>query len=153
VQNLAKQFDVGNPVVYVALAASVAFLTRLLLVALRGFSLAHGYLLAQTTHSNFWLVYRTMVWRSFRGWHHPPNKEYSDYWYTYLIGLFELIAYPILIRMEAWEVIGAWIGLRVLSQWGIWQVNRAVFNLFLIGTLTNLGFAYFWLSPLVTIRS
>ncbi len=91
-------------------------------------------------------MYFTMVWRSIFGLRTP-----SDYGYTFILGTLELSAYPILIAINAWTVIGAWIGLKALAQWKVWGSDRATFNLFLIGNAINVLIAFFVLTQFVTV--
>lgn len=58
-----------------------------------------------------------------------------DYFTTFIIGSFELAAYPVLMATGAWTVIGAWMGLKTAAQWREWSRDRTVFHMFLIGNL------------------
>jgi len=69
--------------------------------------------------------------RDFGGWH--PDEAQRDYWHPSILGGLELLAYPILLNMQHWEVIGAWIGLKTVAKWGEWTTNRGSYNRFLIG--------------------
>jgi hypothetical protein len=65
---------------------------------------------------------------------HPNDKGlYSDYWFTLFLGLIELMSFPVLMKMGAWNVIGAWIGSKTVAQWKRWTENRVSFNGYLIG--------------------
>lgn len=50
-----------------------------------------------------------------------------------IIGTFELMAYPILMKLQAWTIIGAWLGFKTVGQWEAWKEERAQYNQFLIG--------------------
>lgn len=58
----------------------------------------------------------------------------SDFMFNFIIGTIELAVFPVLIKVNALEVIGAWIALKTLPQWNAWKGQRHVFNRFLIGT-------------------
>ena len=55
------------------------------------------------------------------------------------------------MSIQAWVVIGAWIGVKTVAQWTVWKDDRAVFNLFLIGNLLVIGASVLFLSPYVTV--
>ncbi len=61
----------------------------------------------------------------------------------FLLGCIEVFCFSFLIAAEAWTFIGAWLGFKVLAQWGHWGTNRRVFNRFLLGTaMTLMASAY-----------
>jgi len=65
-----------------------------------------------------------------------------DYGHPWLIGVFELFAFPYLLAGNMLNFIGAWIGLKTIAQWKRWQDDRVIFNLFLIGQALVLGLSY-----------
>jgi hypothetical protein len=75
----------------------------------------------------FWIDYR----RDFLGFH--PDKNRADYWFPSILGLLELISYPVLMVTGAWTVIGAWIGFKTFAQLEAWKKDRNSFNRYLIG--------------------
>jgi hypothetical protein len=97
--------------------------------------------------------YFRIVRKTFRGFQRPDNPEaksiHVNYWYNSILGGMELSVYPVLMAIGAWEVIGVWVGFKTVAQWHVWQVDRAVFNLFLIGNAINVGTAWWFLLPLV----
>lgn len=97
------------------------------------------------------ISYFKAVWQIVRGISPKHSPVGSDYWYTFLIGLFELAVYPVLIACEAWAILGAWMGLKTVAQWGVWANDRSTFNLFLIGNLMVLMAAFFVLLPFVDV--
>lgn len=73
----------------------------------------------------------------------PGNGvEGGDYWTPYLLGVIELIAYPLLIATSEWQIIGAWFTLKTVAQYGHWNRSRSTFNRFLIGNALVVIFAY-----------
>ncbi len=84
---------------------------------------------------NFWARF----WKSFGGFHNDPDD--ADYWYNWIIGLFELAGYAVFIATNSWAPIAAWIGLKAVAQWDLWRSHRKRFNLFLIGNLLVLAAA------------
>jgi len=46
------------------------------------------------------------------------------------------------MRLEAWPVIGAWLGFKTVAKWRKWTEGRAEYNLFLIGNALVLFAAY-----------
>jgi hypothetical protein len=65
-----------------------------------------------------------------------------DLWYNTIIGTFELAIFPFLMKANAWEAIGAWIGLKALSQWEVWSKRRLIFNRFLIANILLLVLSF-----------
>jgi len=75
----------------------------------------------------------------------------SDHLSAFVLGLLELAAYPVLIMAGHWEVIGGWITLKTAAQWSVWQKDRGVFNLFLVGTAVNVVVAQAALTRFVAL--
>lgn len=91
-----------------------------------------------------------LAWKSFAGFH-GGSKDHSDYWFPAILGAFELGAYPVLMVTNGWTAIGAWIGLKTIPQWSVWDKNRAAFNRFLIGNALTLVVSILALAPFVTV--
>ncbi len=68
-----------------------------------------------------------------------PNP---DFWYNTILGTFELLAFPILMKTNSWEAIGAWIGFKAIAQWSTWTKDRLVFNRFLIANVIVLTVSF-----------
>lgn len=71
-----------------------------------------------------------------------PKEILPDYWHPFWLGFLELCAFPYFILGGKPDYIGAWIALKTLAQWKVWQNDRTVFNLFLIGQALVLIFSY-----------
>jgi|GEM_PF-3456346 len=109
----------------------------------------HAVLRAWKMHHEQEVIGRISFWkfvgRNISGIHPIKRKEngeiasprWSDYWYTFILGSLEILAYPILLVTGNWGAVGAWIGFKALAQWKVWPTDRAVFNLFLIGNGLN----------------
>jgi hypothetical protein len=153
----ATKFSISNPALYIAAVLGGALLLRLLLAMLAGIMHNHR-------AGGDWGYYSSVVRQNLRGTRPRPDadekskiegqipdwQKFSDYWYPFIIGAFELLFYPVLMVTGSWAAIGGWIALKTISQWGVWSTDRAVFNLFLIGTLANLSIAFFFLTRFVT---
>lgn len=72
-----------------------------------------------------------------------PNNNRNDLFYNFLLGFFELLIYPILIKSSNIEIIGAWLGFKALAQWGRWNKERLIYNRFLIANLLIVVISYF----------
>lgn len=96
------------------------------------------------------LTYRSAVCRGFMGLSLKEGGPH-EYWYVFILGSFEMAAYPVLIATNFWTAVGAWIGLKTVAQWSTWTTDRTVFNLFLVGNLLVLASAYAFLAPLVEV--
>ncbi len=76
------------------------------------------------------------------------RRSIDDYWLSTLMGIVELYVYPCLMIVDKWSVIGAWIGIKTASAWGMWQKTRTVYSRFLFGNLLALAVS-FWLIQFV----
>jgi hypothetical protein len=56
-----------------------------------------------------------------------------DYWLPFILGSFELTAYPYFIARGDWKVIGGWIALKTAAQWGQWSRSRSHYQRLLFG--------------------
>jgi hypothetical protein len=70
---------------------------------------------------------------------YQESPQSPDYWLNTVLGLLELVAFPILMAAGAWVPVGAWITLKTVAQWDVWKKNRTTFNRFLIGNALVLG--------------
>ena len=114
--------------------ASVAII-RLFISLLKAKSLSNERNLSYINNSYgelFWFFFSSL----------KRDKDISDCWLPIIIGLFELIAFPILISLNGWTFIGAWIGLKTVSLFGRWQKYRTAFNFFLLGNILSIVFSF-----------
>jgi hypothetical protein len=148
--NLVNGWVIHDPRKYFALVCFFAVIVRLLMSLLRAAEPNPP----KPLPPSFW---RRMCW-FFRGFYTFPSQHAAgtpkdwetDYWHPdylhpFVLGLLELSAYPVLMTAGAWNVIGAWYGLKTLSQWQQWKSSRASFNRFLIGNALVLMVG-FWLA-------
>ena len=85
---------------------------------------------------NWWV---SRIWIGFA---RKEGRYEPNFWYTALIGTAELAAYPVQMQTGSFTAIGAWIGLKTIAQWKVWQTDRSTFNLFLIGNILTLAGGY-----------
>lgn len=71
------------------------------------------------------------------------DPRINDYWLPAFIGTTELLVFPFLLHPQRLYVIGAWIGIKVASSWGVWARRRSALNRFLLANILVLGFSYF----------
>ncbi|MBN2483911.1 MAG: hypothetical protein JXD21_06910 [Candidatus Omnitrophica bacterium] len=71
------------------------------------------------------------------------DRGFTDYYLPTMIGLFELIVFPILISLDKWDFIAYWLGLKTAGHWGEWHRTRTTYNRFLLGSVFNLICSYF----------
>jgi hypothetical protein len=88
--------------------------------------------------------------RDFFGAH--PEASQRDWLQPAIMGLLELVAYPVLLSVGRWDAIGAWLALKTAAKWGEWTSQRESYNRFLIGNalVVILAFALFkcpWFFP------
>jgi len=60
------------------------------------------------------------------------KEKHPDLWYSTILGTIESFVFPVLMKAELFSAIGAWIALKTVSQWKLWDENRSVFGRFLI---------------------
>ena len=80
------------------------------------------------------------------------SGRHVDLWLPFVIGFAELCAYPILMRSQQFQVIGAWLAIRTAGSWRGWASHRTSYYRFLLGNLLNLAISYLFLATYVTIR-
>lgn len=80
------------------------------------------------------------------------QKEHADLWLPFIIGFAELFSYPVLIKLEAYEIIGWWLLLKTAGQWSGWTHSRTSFNRFLLANICNIAISYGVLSWFVHAR-
>jgi hypothetical protein len=110
---------------YIVLAIMLQLSVRVLISALGAVELRH----IDPKERSFWIHF----WRCWKGVHPNDDGLYSDYWFASILGLIELLSYPVLMKVGAWSVIGAWLGFKTVAQWRRWTENRVSFNRYLIG--------------------
>ncbi len=62
-------------------------------------------------------------------------KEHSDLWLPTALGFLELAIYPILLSLQYYAVIGAWVGIKTAGSWMGYSKSRTSFNRFLLFTV------------------
>lgn len=141
-EDLAAKWAIDDPWQYLAWVIVGSISIRAFHSVLRALKIAHD--------MNRWRAFLAAVWWSFRGFQPKDSPVASEYGYAFILGSLELAAYPILMAANAWTAIGAWIGLKTISQWKAWTDDRSTFNLFLIGNVVVLMVALA-LEPMVRI--
>jgi hypothetical protein len=104
---------------YVMVGIGLALLVRVLMVLLRAFE--------KRPDQRYWRIVGIL----FLG--KQSGSLVPDYWHPFILGLLELLAYPVLMVADRWEFIGAWMAFKTLAQWKTGQEGRVPFNRFLIG--------------------
>ncbi len=156
ISELSVNWHVVEPVRFWTTAILYGLIIRIIMSALQAVKSAHEEDGQLWTFCRFW-------WYGFRGYHprvdiHKTQgseikklKNSSNYWFTFVLGLFELSSYSVCIAIKAWPAIGAWFTLKTLSQWDIWKDDRAIFNLFLIGNILVFSVSYFVLVRFISL--
>jgi hypothetical protein len=127
-------------VVYVGLCIVITLVIRAVQSLFKAWALKHNdvpteYQLDPRERS-YWTLYR----QHFFGFSLGKN---SDLWLPTLIGLAELIAYPVLLAVGQTVIIGAWIAFKTAGAWTGWRTSGTAFNRFLLFSLLNVIVAYF----------
>lgn len=76
----------------------------------------------------------------------------GDYLAPYVLGLLELLAFPVLFEAGLYVYVGAWISLKLVAQYKHWADDRNTFNAFLLGNALVLVFAFVFLQSYVSVR-
>jgi len=100
-------------------------------------------------------------WAAFRGYRSPFIKlsdddrwqPSNDYWQPFILGVLELMVFPVLIATEHWNYVGAWLGFKTLAQAVRWNEDRGVFNRFLIGSALVILASYYLASMVVLVNN
>ena len=66
----------------------------------------------------------------------------ADYLLGLCIGIFELIAYPVFLKTNTNEFIGAWLVFKTANRWNYKQHDRGIFNRYLFSNALVLFFSY-----------
>ena len=71
------------------------------------------------------------------------NKRDDDYWLPYLLGLMELLAYPMLMVSNLPEFIGAWLVFKIVHRMRYAPgTDRGLYNSFLVANAMIIVIAY-----------
>ena len=90
--------------------------------------------------------FRERYWIAFKGW----DFKSGDRWLPYIVGVAELLAYPILFHFEQVTVIGGWIALKTAGNWAVWQERRHSFYSFLLGNILIIFASYFFMTKFIS---
>jgi len=82
-------------------------------------------------YPNEGVCFGQVFWMILRGW--GENPALTDFGYLFILGVIELLSYPILMITHQFAFIGAWIGFKTVAHWGPWKEKRYPLNRFLIG--------------------
>lgn len=88
-------------------------------------------------------------WARFKGF----SGNNPDLLFPTILGTFELFVYPILMQVDAWRFIGAWLIFKTLPHWGQWEKNRSTYNRFLIGNALTLILSFIIAVILFSLRN
>lgn len=80
--------------------------------------------------------WRTGFWWCLNGFN--DHKEHRDLWIPTVLGFLELSIYPILLSLQYYAVIGAWVGIKTAGSWMGYSKSRTSFNRFLLFTVLSL---------------
>ncbi len=134
-------WQVQNVLAYLFSVVVACLIVRIIIVALKAMNSCENI-------SN----YANEFWRCFLGF--GSNEEaYNDNWHSFILGLFELSAFPVFMVTNHWSFIGAWFAFKTIAQWKRWSEKRKDFNRFLIGNALILFLSYLWLTNFITTVS
>jgi len=137
-------WEIHHYVCYIAVAVLLAIAMRLLMAYFRALAVVRrDYPEAGPENMIYgrWLAFQEIVWSR------TLMKEHADLWLPFLIGLAEFLAYPILIRLDAYVLIGGWLAIKSAGNWGGWRISRTSYNRFLVANISNVFISY-WLAHL-----
>lgn len=132
-------WEIHHYICYVAVAVLLAIAMRLLMAYFRALAvIRRDYPEAGPENMIYGrrLAFKEIVWSC------TLMKEHADLWLPFLIGLAEFLAYPILIRLDAFVLIGGWLAIKSAGNWGGWRISRTSYNRFLVANILNLFISY-----------
>ncbi len=134
---------IDDPLSYFLMAFGLSTAVRLVLCLIKAYEVA-----GQSKQVAFW----ASVGRGFVGLSPSPGKEAqkSDFLSPFLVGLLELLSFPVLMAGTHWSYIGWWLGFKTAAQYKHWTTERAVFNRYLVGNALVLVLAVIVLVPRVS---
>ncbi len=137
---------------YATRAIVAALLVRAFISTFKAWAMGGGEHLkdGETSDASMSASWRKRWWIAFSGF--PFDAKVNDYWLPLIIGVSELMVYPVLLAANQFEVIGGWIAIKTAGQWRAWEHSRTAFNRFLVGNLCSLAISYFWLADFVRIQ-
>ncbi len=121
-------FDINNLLGYVLLVLLLSIFIRFTIALLQSLEVkfSEKKIKKKIRKMSFKSIYISFLFGS------NPETGHNDLFYNFILGSIELFIYPILIRTNNLEIIGAWIGFKALAQWGKWKINRIIYNRFLL---------------------
>ncbi len=136
---------------YFALVILGCGLTRGVIAAMKALDRARP---VPDTHAHSWLCRFEQAFLSSPTIDSKPGSppQDDDYWHGAVLGLIELLAYPVLMSTNHWPFIGAWLTFKTAGQWRMWSRRRSPFNRFLIGNAFEIVWALVILTPYVVLR-
>ena len=87
-----------------------------------------------------------LLYQLFFSWTH--NSKLDDYFLSSVIGIIELLSFPVMIVADKWNFIGVWLGIKTAAHWDGWSRSRTPFVRFLVGNALVI-FVSFFLSQFV----
>lgn len=133
----------GWECVYIVMVILINLFVRLVFSILRATAANSDPALSKVRYREFYgsdWKYRTRI--IFKGCDSVIDPS-PDLWYNSVIGIMELLTFPILMRVDGQAIIGAWIGFKTVAQWSKWtKDNRLTFNRYLIGCAINVLISY-----------
>lgn len=68
--------------------------------------------------------------------------QQRDWGQTYFLGLFEILAYPLLMKADRWDGIAWWISLKTVPHWKQWLSKGESYVRFFLGNALVLTASY-----------
>lgn len=123
---------------YVCGVLVVSFLLRVILCSLR--SVQDYYEKPSSKNDSGKIICKTIkqIWKIFCPRFKGVSKSHPDFWFPTILGTGELFVYPVLMLLDAWNFVGAWLIFKTIPNWGLWKDDRSTYNRFLIGNALTL---------------
>jgi len=124
-------FQFNHPVYYLLAAAAVALVARLLISFTEAIQ-----------QDEFLKAFFVVLW----GFGDRKDQESTipkDYLLGFVVGVMESAAYPVLLDVGKPEYIGAWLAFKTVNKWKYKEMERGLFNRYLVANGIILIGSYF----------
>jgi len=153
----------GTSFSFYLFAIIFALVIRFLLCIFKALAHRSGETSAEHEGKEFWSLMKHSFFSASKT---SESYQINDYFLPLIIGFFELITFPLLLKSGFLQIIAVWLGFKAIGTWNT-KNERTAYNRFLFGNILVLSFSYllwhlfilknfsrvlFWLHPVIFLR-